>query len=83
MQAQHLHHLASNRVLFSVFRHSLTAPPPPARAYKKGTRSSKKKKQAKLKRTMTTLKKQARRGLDSQTESFAAVHLLHDPQVCG
>ncbi|GIM11976.1 hypothetical protein Vretimale_15407, partial [Volvox reticuliferus] len=52
-------------------------------AYHKGTRSSKKKKQAKLKRVMATVKKAARKGgaAGSGAESFAAIHLLHDPQT--
>ncbi|GFR43447.1 hypothetical protein Agub_g4529 [Astrephomene gubernaculifera] len=51
-------------------------------AYHKGTRSSKKKKQAKLKRVLHTVKKAARKssGEGSGAESFAAIHLLHDPQ---
>eukprot|EP00798_Chlamydomonas_sp_ICE-L_P018496 gene18496-24994_t len=47
---------------------------------KKGTRSSKKKKMHKLKRVVEKVKKQERRGNESHTESFAALHLLHDPQ---
>jgi hypothetical protein len=46
-----------------------------------GTKSSKKKKQAKLKRVMATLKKQARKEAALGSEGFAALHLLHDPQV--
>ncbi len=46
-----------------------------------GTRSSKKKKQAKLKRVMATVKKAARKEAATTSESFAAVHLLHDPQA--
>jgi protein SDA1 len=47
-----------------------------------GTKSSKRKKQAKLKRVMATLKKQARKEAAVGAEGFAALHLLHDPQVC-
>lgn len=50
-------------------------------AYHKGTRSSKKKKQAKLKRVMATVKKANKKGEGSGAESFAAIHLLHDPQT--
>ena len=46
-----------------------------------GTASSKKKKQAKLKRVMHTVKKQARRERADGAEGFAAMQLLHDPQV--
>ncbi len=46
-----------------------------------GTRSSKKKKQAKLKRVMATVKKANKKGEGSGAESFAAIHLLHDPQT--
>ena len=46
-----------------------------------GTASSKKKKQAKLKRVMHTVKKQARRERADGAEGFAAIQLLHDPQV--
>ncbi|GLC55364.1 hypothetical protein PLESTB_000976900 [Pleodorina starrii] len=53
-------------------------------AYHKGTRSSKKKKQAKLKRVLATVKKASRKGERgggaNGAESFAAIHLLHDPQ---
>lgn len=45
-----------------------------------GTRSSKRKKQAKLQRVVATVKKAERKGKESHTESFAALHLLHDPQ---
>jgi protein SDA1 len=48
-----------------------------------GTKSSKKKKQAKLKRVVHSLKKAARREAAAGNEGFAALHLLHDPQVCG
>ena len=48
-----------------------------------GTRSSKKKKERKLNRVMGTVKKATRKGQESHSESFAALHLLHDPQVCG
>ena len=47
-----------------------------------GTRSSKKKKERKLNRVMGTVKKATRKGQESHSESFAALHLLHDPQVC-
>ncbi|KAG2501935.1 hypothetical protein HYH03_000433 [Edaphochlamys debaryana] len=52
-------------------------------AYHKGTRSSKKKKQHKLKRALATAKKAQRKadGGGSGAESFAAIHLLHDPQT--
>ena len=56
----------------------LPPPPPPA---PQGTKSSKRKKQNKLKRVMQTLKKQERRSAATTNESFAAVHLLHDPQT--
>lgn len=46
-----------------------------------GTKSSKKKKQAKLKRVMATVKKQARKESTNPHDSFAAVQLLNDPQV--
>jgi site-specific recombinase XerC len=46
-----------------------------------GTRSSKKKKQHKLKRVMATVKKSNKKSANSHHESFAAMHLLHDPQV--
>ena len=46
-----------------------------------GTKSSKKKKQAKLKRVMATVKKQARKEGANPHDSFAAVQLLNDPQV--
>ena len=46
-----------------------------------GTASSKKKKQAKLKRVMHTVKKQARRERADGAEGFAAIQLLHDSQV--
>jgi protein SDA1 len=54
-----------------------------------GTRSSKKRKQAKIKRVMATVKKAERKeaagadGVSAQQGSFAAMHLLHDPQVAG
>lgn len=47
-----------------------------------GTKSSKKKKQAKLKRVMATVKKQAKKADANPHDSFAAVQLLNDPQVC-
>ena len=46
-----------------------------------GTRSSKKKKERKLNRVMYTVKKAARKGQESHSESFAALHLMHDPQT--
>ena len=46
-----------------------------------GTISSKKKKQAKLKRVMGALRKNARKERGTGAESFAAVQLLNDPQV--
>ena len=46
-----------------------------------GTKSSKKKKQAKLKRVMATVKKQAKKENANPHDSFAAVQLLNDPQV--
>eukprot|EP00898_Chlorokybus_atmophyticus_P003513 jgi/Chlat1/4162/Chrsp27S04233 len=54
------------------------------KAYKKGTVSSKKRKQAKLQRAMNAVKRQSRReqGLGQQQPAFAALQLLHDPQVC-
>ncbi|KAL3134019.1 hypothetical protein ABBQ32_008454 [Trebouxia sp. C0010 RCD-2024] len=57
--------------------------PSKAEVYKansKGTKSSKKKKQAKLKRVMATVKKQARKESANPHDSFAAVQLLNDPQ---
>ncbi|KAG2445218.1 hypothetical protein HYH02_008686 [Chlamydomonas schloesseri] len=52
-------------------------------AYHKGTASSKKKKQKKLKRVLATVKKADRRksAAGGGAESFAAIHLLHDPQT--
>ncbi|PNW82173.1 hypothetical protein CHLRE_06g277050v5 [Chlamydomonas reinhardtii] len=52
-------------------------------AYHKGTSSSKKKKQKKLKRVIATVKKADRRksAAGGGAESFAAIHLLHDPQA--
>ena len=46
-----------------------------------GTPSSKKKKMAKLKRVMEKVKKQERREKRDSTQNFAAIQLLHDPQV--
>ena len=46
-----------------------------------GTVSSKKKKQAKLKRVMQTVKKHERKAGMHPAEAFAAMQLLHDPQV--
>ena len=46
-----------------------------------GTNSSKKKKKNKLKRVMQTVKKHERRSADKHQEAFAAMQLLHDPQV--
>ena len=43
--------------------------------------SSKKKKQAKLKRVMQTVKKHERKAGMHPAEAFAAMQLLHDPQV--
>ncbi|KAL0039901.1 hypothetical protein WJX77_011228 [Trebouxia sp. C0004] len=57
--------------------------PSKAEVYKansKGTKSSKKKKQAKLKRVMATVKKQAKKDNANPHDSFAAVQLLNDPQ---
>ncbi len=48
-----------------------------------GTTSSKKKKQAKLRRVMQTVKKHERRAGMHPAEAFAAMQLLHDPQVSG
>ena len=45
-----------------------------------GTASSKKKK-AKLQRVMATVKKASRGGQQDQAQSFAAIQLLHNPQV--
>ena len=42
--------------------------------------SSKRKKAAKLKRVMAAVKKQSRKEVGKQ-QSFAAIQLLHDPQV--
>jgi hypothetical protein len=49
--------------------------------YLQGTNSSKKKKAAKVKRAMQAVKKAERRQAGSVSESFAAMQLLHDPQV--
>lgn len=46
-----------------------------------GTNSSKRKKAAKLKRVMHAVKKHERREAGFVSESFAAMQLLHDPQV--
>ena len=46
-----------------------------------GTVSSKKKKMAKLKRVMAQVKKQDRREKRDTDQNFAAIQLLHDPQV--
>lgn len=46
-----------------------------------GTVSSKKKKVAKLKRVMATVKRASKKDKAGHVESFAAVQLLHDPQV--
>ena len=46
-----------------------------------GTTSSKKKKMAKLKRVMATVKRQERREKRDAGHNFAAIQLLHDPQV--
>ena len=43
--------------------------------------SSKKKKMAKLKRVMAQVKKQDRREKRNTDQNFAAIQLLHDPQV--
>ncbi|GAX82660.1 hypothetical protein CEUSTIGMA_g10086.t1 [Chlamydomonas eustigma] len=51
------------------------------RAHNKGTKSSKKKKERKLARVLQTVKKATRKGQESHSESFAALHLLHDPQT--
>ena len=46
-----------------------------------GTAASKKKKKKKLDRVMSTLKRKSRQGRAQQQNSFAALQLLHDPQV--
>ena len=46
-----------------------------------GTAASKKKKKKKLDRVMGTLKRKSRQGKAHQQHSFAALQLLHDPQV--
>lgn len=46
-----------------------------------GTVSSKKKKMAKLKRVMAQVKRQDRREKRDTDQNFAAIQLLHDPQV--
>lgn len=51
------------------------------RATQLGTTSSKKKKKAKLKRAMASVKRAAKRERSSTAEGFAALQLLHDPQV--
>lgn len=43
--------------------------------------SSKKKKMAKLKRVMAQVKRQDRREKRDTDQTFAAIQLLHDPQV--
>ena len=48
-----------------------------------GTLASKKKKKAKLARVVSTLKRRARQGKAQQQHSFAALQLIHDPQVAG
>lgn len=50
--------------------------------WEQGTPSSKKKKMAKLKRVMATVKRQERREKSDASANFAAIQLLHDPQVC-
>ena len=50
------------------------------KATKKGTVSSKRKKAAKLKRVMAAVKKQQRKS-SRNFDNFAAIQLLHDPQV--
>ena len=59
----------------------LAATPQPPALSLQGTISSKKKKQAKLKRVMGALRKNARKERGTGAESFAAVQLLNDPQV--
>ncbi|KAL6785625.1 hypothetical protein ACKKBF_B01005 [Auxenochlorella protothecoides x Auxenochlorella symbiontica] len=49
-------------------------------AFHKGTTSSKKKKQKKLRRVQAAVKKAGRRAEGTQSEAFAALQLLHDPQ---
>lgn len=51
------------------------------RATQLGTTSSKKKKQAKLKRAMASVKRAVKRERSATAEGFAALQLLHDPQV--
>ena len=46
-----------------------------------GTLKSKKKKKNKLDRVMATLKRKARQGKAQEQHSFAALQLIHDPQV--
>ena len=46
-----------------------------------GTTASKKKKQAKLKRAMASVKRAAKRERNATVDGFAALQLLHDPQV--
>ena len=46
-----------------------------------GTTASKKKKQAKLKRAMASVKRAAKRERSATVDGFAALQLLHDPQV--
>ena len=46
----------------------------------KGTVSSKKKKEKKLQRVLAAVKKQKRKA-NHNHENFAAIQLLHDPQV--
>eukprot|EP01026_Neomeris_dumetosa_P037271 TRINITY_DN3016_c0_g1_i6.p1 TRINITY_DN3016_c0_g1~~TRINITY_DN3016_c0_g1_i6.p1 ORF type:complete len:842 (+),score=199.65 TRINITY_DN3016_c0_g1_i6:114-2639(+) len=45
-----------------------------------GTYASKKKKQSKLQRAVNSVRKAVRRDRENQSESFAAIQLLHDPQ---
>ena len=51
------------------------------RATKLGTTATKKRKQARLKRVQRAVDKAARKEKAGGAEGFAAIHLLHDPQV--
>lgn len=74
--------LRTNRLKGASFDSSqLAATQRPFASSLQGTLSSKKKKQAKLKRVMGALRKNARKERGTGAESFAAVQLLNDPQV--
>ena len=69
--------------LSAICRHRSAPAPatcPPARR-RQGTLSTKKKKQKKIKRMVAAVKRAERREEGGRQESFAALQLLHDPQV--